>query len=120
MTKEEILAWKPYQWKYAVWQAFGISVKDEKDILAAWQVVERVGGAWDIKKRYRPHPDDPSGTGGRATYQAIVFTSDYDFYEDELVNKRLGRSPWCWSLPEAICKAALLTKLDEIKEVEKG
>ena len=75
----------------------------------ACQVVEKEG-AWDIKKRFRPQPDDPPGSGGRPTYQAIVFLSDYDPYEDELINKRTGRSPWCWSLPEAICKAALLAK----------
>ena len=89
------------------------------DISAAWQVVEK-DGAWDFKKRFRPHPDDPPGAGGRATYQAIVFLSDYNPYEDELTNKRTGRSPWYWQLPEAICKAALLTKLAEIKRLEEG
>lgn len=79
------------------------------DISAALQVMEK-DGAWDIKKRFRPHPDDPAGTGGRATYQAKCFLSDYDPYEDELINKRTGKSPWCWGLPEAICKAALLIK----------
>ena len=79
------------------------------DISAAWQVVEKEG-AWDIKKRFRPHPDDPAGSGGRPTYQATVFLSDYDPYEDALINKRTGRSPWYWQLPEAICKAALLAK----------
>lgn len=79
------------------------------DISAAGQIVEK-DGAWDIKKRYRPHPEDPSGSPGRPTYQAAVQISDYDPYEDELFNKWSGRSPWCWTLPEAICKAALIAK----------
>lgn len=82
------------------------------DISAAWQVVEKVEGAWDIKKRFRPHPDDPAGSGGRATYQASTFLSNFDPYENELINVQKGRSPWVWSLPEAICKAALLAKLE--------
>lgn len=79
------------------------------DISPAHQVVMK-DGAWDIKKRFRPHRDDPPGSSGRPTYQALCFLSDYDEYEDELVNKRAGKSPWCWTLPEAICKAALLAK----------
>lgn len=82
------------------------------DISSAYQIMER-GGAWDIKKRFRPHPDDQPGSPGRATYQAYVFLSNYEEWESELINKRLGRSGWCWSLPEAICKAALLAKNKE-------
>lgn len=78
----------------------------------AWNIVERVGGAWDIKKRYRPHPDDPYGSGGRATYQAILQTSDYDPEEDLLYNTHSVKSPWCRTAAEAICKAALLAKIE--------
>lgn len=77
------------------------------DVSAAWRVLERIDGACDIKKRYRPHPDDPPCSGGRATYQVKLFLSDYDPYEDALINKRMITSPWCWTIPEAICKAAL-------------
>lgn len=117
MTKEEILAMEvgPELDLEVALKVIGIiPYKAESystDILAAWQVVEK-DGAWDIKKRFRPHPDDPALSGGRPTYQAICFLSDYNEYEDELINKRTGRSPWCWTLPEAICKAALLAKLE--------
>jgi len=81
------------------------------DISAAFLLVAK-DGAWDIMKRFRPHPDDPPCSPGRATYQAKVFLSDYDPVEDELIKKHTGRSPWCWSLSEAISKAALLAKLE--------
>lgn len=79
------------------------------DISAALRVVERSEGSWDIKKRYRPHPDDLPGTGGRATYQAIIVITEFEGLTETV--ERKFRSPWCWQLPEAICKAALLTKL---------
>ena len=85
------------------------------DIAAAFLLVAK-DGAWDIKKRFRPHPDDPPCSPGRATYQAKVFLSDYDPYEDGLINKRSGRSPWCWGLPKAICQAALLAKYSKRRE----
>ena len=89
----------------SLWKPLSFST----DTLAAGQIVEK-DGAWDIKKRYRPYPEDPPGSPGRPTYQAAIQISDYDPYEDELFNKWSGRSSWCWTLPEAICKAALLAK----------
>lgn len=141
MTKEEILAIEPgrkldglvakeimgIEVEYPFAPGYPYHLVEDKgkrvwDIVAlysiefspAWQVVEKLGGAWDIKRRFRPHPDDPPMTGGKPTYQAIVFLSDYDEIENELFNKCTGRSPWVWSLPEAICKAALLAKLESV------
>lgn len=80
-------------------------------IIGAWQVVEYLGGLWDIQRRLRRHPDDPPKAEGRPIYQVSVSLADYD--EDEAIhtNEREASSPWCWQLPEAICKAALLVKL---------
>lgn len=94
-----------------VWDAVALY---STEVSPAWQVVEKLGGAWDIRRRFRPHPDDPPGSPGRPTYQAKVFLSDYVPEEDELTNERTGRSPWVWSLPEAICKASLLAKLESV------
>jgi len=80
-------------------------------VVGAWQVVEHLGGLWDIKRRLRPHPDDPASAEGRPAYQASVSLADYVEAEGIHINQREGKSPWCWQLPEAICIAALLVKI---------
>jgi len=84
------------------------------DISAAWKIVEKLDGAWDIKKRYKPHPNDPIGSEGRSTYRAVLTLSEYNPYDVILINERCGVSPWCWHVAETICKAALLAITKEV------
>lgn len=119
LVAEVMFDYHVYRYAHRYWQVFSPGCRKTASRMpkysqtgsAALRVVDK-DGAWDIKKRFGPHPDDPPGSAGRATYQAKVLLSDYDPCENELINKRVGRSPWCWSLPEAISKAALLAKLE--------
>lgn len=108
-TGVKYCAWcSTYDWMPAANEPCSVKPYSE-DISAAFAVVERIGGAWDIKRRYRPYSDDLSMGDGRPTYQALVVITEYE----DLVytSQETFRSPWCWQLPEAICKAALLAKL---------
>ena len=136
MNKEEILAMKPgealdnliikklmhHVWDdgdrprckiCGVWKDWnkpaGCQSKPYSTEISAASLLVDEDGAWDIKKRFRPHPDDPDCSPGRATYQAIVVITKYEDLVE--TSEQKFRSPWCWSLPEAICKAALLVKL---------
>jgi len=118
MTEEEILAMEAGNKlnllvceKVFNNKTFGSVKPYSTDISAAWEVVEYLGGIWDIKIRLRPHPDDPPFAEGRPAYQAAVSLADYVEAEGIHINQREGKSPWCWQLPEAICLAALLVKL---------
>lgn len=130
MTEEEILAMKAGREldaavAYYVMEADADSPADSVllegakhysiDISLAWQVVEHLGGLWDIKRRLRPHPDDPPMTEGKPAYQVTASLADYVKATNIHINERTGKSPWCWQLPEAICLAALLAKIAEVK-----
>lgn len=100
MTKEEILAWEPYQWKYAVWKTFGISVKDEKDISAAWPIAVKMGLAlFPLNNK--------DWCCCKASYIYHVEIGQDHYADPNLVI--------CKEAPEAICKAALLTKSEAKK-----
>lgn len=108
LVAEVIFGYRVYRYADRDWQAYSPGLhkaacrmqKYSQTLSAAGRVVDKFG-AWDIKKRYSLHPDDPPGSPGRATYQAEVMFSGRESW-----------SPWCWSFPEAICKAALQAKLE--------
>lgn len=100
MTKEEILAMGFPKLKDAIWEAFDLWVVDEKDISGAWQVwlavTEDAPEDWAIY----------SDSNGEVTVE---------HYPDKYMGDRemsCGDFSVDGLFPEAMCKAALLSKLE--------
>jgi len=133
MTKEEILAMKPskeldaqaakllgkpvYKNREGRWLIRTGSKSLDRaplpystDISAAWQVVEKLTEDWKLK--------------GKPISIEVIY--DCGAYETKIETWNEKKPDWnepifsssCREAPEAICKAALLTKLAEIKRLE--
>jgi hypothetical protein len=98
MTRDDILNMPEKELFKHIYKQFGITVKDRKDIKGAWEMVEQMHMA------IIPLDDDR----GWAAQADNLFPIEMVWFE-----RPVGEWASAPTAPLAICKAALLTVLDE-------